>query len=65
MIIAHMIGEPYKRYVVDSEDEHLFDHFEHEENRFVFGAQAIRRNGIDEQYRSLSTDGVIRITKVP
>lgn len=63
MVIVNVTGEPFKRYVVDPEDEHLFDHFEHEEDRFVFGAQAIRRNGIDEQYRLLSTDGVFKVTR--
>ena len=65
MIIAHMTGEPFKRYMVDIADEELFEHFEPgERGSFFFGAQAIRGRGvIDEQYRSLSSRDVVKVTR--
>ena len=64
MMIVTMTGEPFKRYVVDSADEHLFDNFEPgERGFFFFGAQALRSRGvIDEQYRSLSSNNVTGFT---
>lgn len=62
MIIVTVAGETYKRYVVVSEDEHLFDNFEPEEGFFFFGAQALRpKRVIDEQYRSLSSTDVVKV----
>lgn len=65
MIIAHMSNEPFKRYVVDNMDEYLFNNFDPKhKGLFFFGAQALRARGVvDEQYRSLSSTDVIKITR--
>lgn len=65
MVIVNVTGEPFKRYVVDSEDEYLFDNFEPgERGFFFFGAQALRSKGvIDEQYRLLDSNCVTKVTR--
>lgn len=65
MIIVTVTGETYKRYVVDSEDEYLFDNppEDYVMGFFPFGAQAIRKNGIDESYRLLSSDCITKVTR--
>lgn len=65
MIIVTVTGETYKRYVVDSEDEYLFDNPPegYALPFFPFGAQAIRKNGIDESYRLLSSRSVTKVTR--
>lgn len=65
MIIVTVEREPFKRYVVDEDDEYLFDTPPEQYGMgfFIFGAQAIRKNGIDESYRSLSSDCVLKVTR--
>ena len=60
-IIVDMEGEPFKRYEVDP-DDHIY--FERDPgNHFFFGAQAIRRGGLDEQYRSLYSRNITKVTR--
>ena len=61
-IIVDMKGEPFKRYEVDPEDHFYFEGFDGD-NHFFFGAQAIRRGGLDEQYRSLYSGNITKVTR--
>ena len=64
-IIATMNGETFKRYSVDPEDFDLFWNPESTEWDAIpsfFGAQAIRKGGLDEQYRSLCGLDVEKVT---
>lgn len=64
MIIVHMHSEPFKRYMVDPSDEYLFTSKvpdDYWNGYFHFGAQAIRRSGLDEQYRTLSGFGITKV----
>ena len=64
MVIVNVTGEPFKRYVVDVEDESMFDNFDPDGLPFYFGAQALRGRGvIDEQYRSLDSESVTKVTR--
>ena len=64
-IIVTMEGEPFKRYEVDPDDHHLFEnnYWHPGDPKFYFGAQAIRRGGLDEQYRSLYSGNIIKVTR--
>lgn len=67
-IIVDMEGEPFKRYEVDPDDHIYFEeNYRRIErgphNHFFFGAQAIRRGGLDEQYRSLSSRNITKVTR--
>ena len=67
-IIVDMEGEPFKRYEVDPDSHIYFEEYygrlEHRpHNHFFFGGWAIRRGGLDEQYRSLSSRNIIKITR--
>jgi hypothetical protein len=66
MIIVHMTGETFKRYAVVPEDEYMFHGIskwesDRDDFGFFFGAQAIRQSGIDEAYRTLSSNRITRI----
>lgn len=68
-IIVTMTGETFKRYQVCEEDEELFSGISNGEWQidydpgFFFGAQAVRRGGLDESYRSLSSNHITKVTR--
>ena len=67
-IIVDMEGEPFKRYEVDPDDHFFFEDGywqigEGPGNHFFFGAQAIRRGGLDEQYRALYSRNITKVTR--
>lgn len=51
-------------YVVDPEDESLFDDFDSDGSVFYFGAKTLRGRGmIDEQHHTLDSNCVTKVTR--